>query len=403
MKRALKDGWFQMCAAVAGLAAVVSLIGGTVSRHMAPDPAPASAPAAVDPFKAAQAQAPAAPAARAPAETLIVPPSAPVPASAPAPAPAPPPAPAPKMTLTGTGVGNAQGIAAGAGGGIARFFGIGGTPAQVAAVQPLPQARYVTPAKPGLFVVDAAGGGDTTSLRDAAYSAANGDKIRVKPGAYDGPVEIEGKSVVIAGEGRDPGAVTISHTGRSAAVVVRDGALDMEKIRVVYGQAMESPPAEPHGALYATGSNVTLRNVELGSGSLNAPPLIVEKGAKASRVTVEDSYFMGGRANVVIRGKVAAKFTRTRFNQPELAIVAWLDASVEIADGRFDSGKKINVYEGADAAVSGAQRPVVDRVRGAEATGIEQLFGPSRGAAARGRSGFSRDIFRAGRKPGQLP
>lgn len=402
MKRALKDGWFQMCAAVAGLAGVVSLIGTTISHRTTPDPAPASAPAAVDPFKAAEAQAPAtAPSpARPPAETLVVAPSgAPPPAPVLAPTPPPAPAQAPKMTLTGTGVGNANGIAAG-GAGIARFFGIGGTPAP--AVPALPQARYVTPAKPGLFVVDAAGGGDTTSLRDAAYSAATGDKIRVKPGTYDGPVEIEGKSVVITGEGRDPGAVTISHTGPSASVVVRDGSLELEKIRVVYGRAMESPPAEPHGALYATGSNVTLRNVELGSGSLNAPPLIVEKGSKASRVTVEDSHFMGGRANAVIRGKVAAKFTRTRFVQPEVLLVAWLDASIEIVDCRSDLPGKFNVYEGADITVTGAQKPRVDRSRGSEATGVEQLFGPTRAQAAR-RSGFSRDIFRAGRKPGQLP
>jgi hypothetical protein len=62
----------------------------------------------------------------------------------------------------------------------------------------------------------------------------------------------------------------------------------------------------------------------------------------------------------------------------------------------------ISAYEGATAAVSGAQKPPVVTTRGKDATALEQAFG-GRNAVARGGGGFARDIFRRGRKPGTIP
>ena len=305
--------------------------------------------------------------------------------------------------LTGAGVGNPQGIvgAPPAGGGLAGLLGtlMGRTPPALPLGAP---AQLVVPAKPGVFSVDAAGGGDTVSLRDAAFSAKSGDQIVVKPGIYAGPVEIVGKKIRIKGVASDPGAVAIKHSGRSAAIVVREGGLELDSVRVLFGNSGEYPPSEPHGALYVAGSSVLLRNVELGSADASAP-LIAEQSGKPTKIEVYGGQLMGGQANAIFRGPVRVKFTGTQFDGYKLPVVAWLDAAVELVDCRFDSGglASINAYEGATASVSGAQKLRVDAARGKDATTLEQSFGGAKAAIARG--GFSRDIFRRGRKPGTIP
>lgn len=412
MKRVAKDGWFQMFAAIAGLAAVVSLLNRIeVKSGSAPTASAAAAPAASP--APASAPAPAAVPAGPPEERItpltsansslgLVSPSAPPPAAAvpppPAPAAAAAPAPAPQMTLTGTGVGNSQGIPSSAGGrGIVSLIGglLGGGSTRPV----LPPPGFVRPARPGVFNVDPAGGGDTTSLRDAAASASDGDLILVKPGRYDGPVEVVSKKVTIKGLGNDAGAVTVSHSGPAASVVVRDGTLTMEKVRVMYGSSGEFPPREPHGALYAAASTVVLKGVELGVPGTGEPALIAEQGDKATTITVEDSELMGGRATVMLRGPLRARFVRTKISG-RLAAAAWLEARVSFVDCRFDAQAAVSAYEGALAGFSGAGAPRVVTARDADSSAIEANFGSTAAAA---RRGFSRDIFRRGREPGALP
>ena len=185
-------------------------------------------------------------------------------------------------------------------------------------------------------------------------------------------------------------------------MMVRDGGLELENVRVLYGSSGEYAPSEAHGALYATGSMTTLRKLELGSSGSYAPALIIEQGNKPSRLTVEESKLIGSIPNVIIRGPVKAKFYRTEFDGAK-PLVAWLDASVELSNCLFKATASavVNVYEGAAVVVTGAQRPRIDGTRGSDATSYERAFGPSAAAVARG--GFMRDIFRKGRKPGTLP
>ncbi|UPT73495.1 MAG: hypothetical protein M0D55_16735 [Elusimicrobiota bacterium] len=223
----------------------------------------------------------------------------------------------------------------------------------------------------------------------------------MRPGIYEGPVEVTDKSLRITGQGSDPGAVTIRHSGRMAGVVVRNGSLEMEKVRVMYGTPNEFPIREPHGALYATGSTVLLRRVELGTPGFGEPALIAEQGDRPSRLTVVDSELMGGRATVILRGPLKARFTRAKI-AGRLPVAAWLEASVELADCRYDDAPQteINAYEGATATVTGPRRPRVVGVRGSESTAVEAYFGSSTSLV---RRAFSRDIFRRGRAPGTLP
>lgn len=424
-KRLMKDGWFQMFAAVGGVALVVSILGGVSTRGV-PPPAPAAAAAAAAPSMAAPAAAPPDPALAAAAGGPITPPAPSSsdlatysgvnpasrspgalimgPASPPPPSASPPQA-APQITLTGTGVGNTAGIVGGQGGGFGGLLGgLLGTPRATQQLIPIPTHR-VTPSKPGVFTVGPSGtpGVDTASLRDAAYSASNGDLILVKPGTYEGPVEILNKSVRIRGTGAYPAAVIVRWTSPGAALSVRGGALDLENIRVERGAFHEPRKSEPGGALYAAASALTMRKVELDSSDSTAPPLIVEEGGKPARVTAEDSRISTIGAGALIRGAVKATFTRVTFHATKRPLAAWIDAAIELRDCVFlDTGEPsvIHAYEGARVTLTGKQRPYVSAVRGAEATGFEDSFGGARTAPG---GSFARDIFRRGRQPGTFP
>jgi hypothetical protein len=313
-------------------------------------------------------------------------------------------------------VGNAQGIpdpALRAGGGFGgllnSLMGVpqAAQPASTAmqAQAALPPLFRVAPSRPGIFTVAPAGtpGADTSSLRDAVFSAASGDLILVKPGTYDGPVSVQGKTLRIRGAGARPGDVSVRWTGPGAAVSVRNGTLDLEKIRVERGAYYEFPRTEPGGAVYAVASTLNLRNAELSSTDASSPPLIVEQGDKATRVAAEDVLLSGSNANMLVRGAVKAKLTRVTFEAYKRPLAAWIDAVVELYDCRFlDNGEPLLLaYEGARVAAMSGKIPRLNTVRGADATSFEESFGSKRVVNARG--GFSRDIFRRGRRPGTLP
>ncbi|MDP3543962.1 MAG: hypothetical protein Q8T11_15970 [Elusimicrobiota bacterium] len=429
-KRLLKDGWFQMFAAVGGVACVVSILGGVSTRHAPPSPAPAVAAPSAPSMGAKATALPEPAAAVAAAEGEITPPA---PSSSdlatysgvnaasrspgaliapPAASPPPPPQPAPQITLTGTGVGNTAGIVGAPPGGgtlsglLSGLMGSSARAPLAAALPALPPLFRVAPSRPGIFTVGPAGtpGADTSSLRDAVYSASNGDLILIKPGTYEGPVEVLNKSVRIRGTGGYSAAVVVRWTGPGATISVRNGTLDLEKIRLERGAYQEYQKAEPGGALYAVASTLSFRGVELDSGDIAAPPLIVEQGDNPARVEAEDSRISTIGAGVLIRGPVKASFTRMTFHATSRPLAAWIDAAVSLRDCVFlDTGSPsvIHAYEGARVAVTGKQKPYVSGVRGAEATGFEDSFGGARTAAAGG--GFARDIFRRGRKPGSFP
>lgn len=435
-KRLLKDTWFQMFAAIGGVAYVVSVLGTTTATHSPPAaaakaaalpaapavpvPAPASAvrDEVITPAPASSSDLAAyngVTAATRDPSALVMGPSSPAP---PPPAAAPAPSSPPKFTLTGTGVGNTQGIVGGAVGGLGTINsllgGLLGSPQAATSVatrapparKPIPSYNRVVPSRPGVITVgpSAGAGVDTTSLRDAAFSAGNGDLILVKPGAYEGPVEVTGKSVRIRGTGAYPGAVTVRWTGPGATISVRGGSLDLEKLWIERGAYDEFPRAEPGGAVYAYASALTMRQVQLNSNDAAAPPLIVEKGDKAARVEAEDSKLIGSTANLLVRGAVKVKLTRVSFDSYSRPLAAWIDAAVELVDCRFldtVTPPVISAYEGARVGVAGKQKPRIDTTRGSESTAFEEAFGGGRPAASGG--GFARDIFRRGRKPGDFP
>ena len=406
MKGLLKDSWFQMFTAVAASAAVVSALGVvTASRSPEPAapaagsaPAAAAAPAAPAPVSA-PAAGPITPAPRSSSELATY-------GSAVPPASQPPPPP-PQMTLTGAGVGNTQGIVGvPAGGGVSGFLsGLlgGGARTQPAQTTVLP-ANRVLAARAGVFNVGPGTDADTPSLRDAVFSASSGDLIIVRPGSYDGPVEVLNKSLRIRGAGARPADVTVRWAGRGATISVRGGSLELERVRVERGTSFDFPKTEPGGAVYAVASTLLLRKVELDSADYAAPPLILEQGDRAARATVEDSKLSGSRANLLVRGPVKVKLARVSFEGFQLPLAAWIDAAVELEDCRFLGAEPvpaISAYEGARVTMTGRQKPRVNTARGAESTAIEDSFGVKRASIARG--GFSRDIFRRGRRPGSLP
>lgn len=436
-KKLLKDSWFQMFTAIAGVAYVVSALGTASTRHGA---APASPPAAV-PEAAKPVAAPAPAAAAAPSGIGAQGPITPSPRSSsdlatysgaspasafdPGAPPAPPgsaaganPGAPPRMTITGTGVGNTQGIVGVSGGGMGAINGLlsslmgipqaARAPAATgqAAAAALPPLFRVAPSRPGIFTVGPPGmtGADTPSLRDAVFSAASGDLILVRPGTYEGPVEVLNKSVRIVGTGGHAGAVIVNWTGAGATISARNATLGLENIRIERGPNFVYPKTEPGGAVYAIASALTMRKVELESSDQSSPPLIVEQGDKPARVAADDSRLISAWAGMLVRGPVKVKLTRVTFESTSRPLAAWIDSAIELVDCRFlGTGAEIviNAYEGARVTVTGKQKPRINTVRGAESTPFEESFGAKRVAMARG--GFARDIFRRGRRAGTLP
>lgn len=430
-----KDSWFQMFAAVGAVAYLVSVLGTVSTRHAAPAQpqiavgAPAAAvaqPSATPASVPAPAPAPAVQPASSPPDGEVITPPRPGssdlatyngPGRSPGAlvmAPTEPPPPPPKFTLTGTGVGNTQGIvgAPAAGGGalaqmLVSMMGGGPQTSQVAAMPPLGRvsvpktptlapANWVIPARAGVFTVGPPGmaGADTNSLRDAVYSAASGDLIMVHPGYYSGPIEIHNKSVRIKGLGATPGAVVVSWNGHGATLTVRGGSLDIDRVRIEREASAALPITEPGGAVYAVASTVNMNKVALSSTDAVAPALILERGDKPARVTVEDSVLSGGLANVLVRGAVQVRFVRTVFGVTARPFAAWIDTVAEFVQCSFpDSGMEtiIFAYEGAQVVITGKQKPRISTTRGPEATAFEESFGPRVGA---GGNGFSRDIFK---------
>lgn len=425
MKKVFKDAWFQMFAGIGVAAYLVSLLGSASTRSdsapsASPDvPAAAAAPAApaaaspITPTAAPSSELATfnpPPAAAAPAVPAAAAPAAPA-AAAPPVAP-PPSSPPPKMTLTGSGVGNAQGIPGGAGGGMGGLAGLlnsmigGGAPqAQVSMTPQAPVIPYsrVTPSRSGVFTVGPAGtpGTDTASLRDAVFSAGNGDLIVVKPGSYIGNLEVMNKSVRIRGAGAAITDVSVLYDGRGPAISVRNGELDLENLTVGHAAGNDPDILEPTGVVYAIGSALSMRRVNLNSLDYRAPSLLAELGEKPTRITVSDSTMQ----DMAVRGAVKAKLTRVSFvNFTRNPVAAWIDAYVELIECRFAANKEpvISAYEGARVVVTGEQKPRISAERGGETAAIEESFGSKKRAATRA-SGFAKDIFRRGRRPGSLP
>jgi hypothetical protein len=428
-KKLFKDSWFQLFAAIAGTAYLVSALGTVTTRTGAAPAAPAAAVPAPAKSVAAPASAPA-PASIPNEESAITPAprsSSDLATYSGSPAPsgpdlvAPPPnhgagsdPPAPKMTLTGAGVGNTQGIV---GPGVNMGGGMGAINGLIGRLMGVPQAAQapagiaplsrVVPAHKGVFRVGQSvlANPDTASLRDAVFSAADGDLILVLPGTYDGPILVQNKSVRIRGLGARIDDVKVIWAGRGATIGVRNGKLELEKMWIERRPDQEFPRSEPGGSVYAIASTLSLRNADLVSFDPSSPALIVEQGDKPTRVTVDGGHFGSTVVNAVVRGPVKAKFSHVYFNSPRRPAVAWIDAVLEFSDCSFghgaDAKPEIVAYEGARAVVTGKEKPPVITTRGADAGAIEQMFGSKRVAIARG--GFTRDIFRRGRRPGTLP
>jgi len=422
-KKIAADPWFQMFAAVAGTAAVISMFGTVSTRHNAPLKAPAPAATAA-PAAPVAAPAPAA----GPSGEAIAPapksssdlatydpqpgaeaPGGPTGAAPPAPDATPPP----RMTLTGTGVGNTQGIvgAPQAGGGAVNgflaMFGVRQQQAQAVPQVIEPPYSPVVPQHKGVFRVGPAGamGADTSSVRDAVFSAASGDLILVEPGTYDGSLNFADKNVRIRGVGKEPGSVVITFTGPGSAIGFRAGTLDLQNLRVVRGAFQEFPLSRPGAAVHVAAGVLTMRNVELHSDDAAAPPLLVEHGDKQSTVMAAASALSGSRVNLIARGPAKVKFSGVTFDAALRPIVAWLDAVIELKDCRFlnSSGETaINAYENARVIMTGKQKVKVQTERGKDATSSEEIFGATVKPAIT-RSGFARDIFRRGRRVGDLP
>ena len=143
---------------------------------------------------------------------------------------------------------------------------------------------------PTRLTVDAAGGGDYRTVKDAMLSARQGDTIAVRPGTYKGALNIS-SDITIAGEG-----------GRSK--VILEGGPEDDLVTFTRGSAKligltirivgSVPPGTMRGAIYVEGGTPLIEDCDL-SSSLGSAVYI--RGAASNPIirtsTLRDSLGAG--------------------------------------------------------------------------------------------------------------
>jgi hypothetical protein len=148
------------------------------------------------------------------------------------------------------------------------------------------------PASAGVIVVDAAGGGDFTSLEAAVAAAADGDTLLVRPGHYgifDSSMLISGRSLVIAADGTGP------------VLTKPFGILGTGERIVLRGLTIEAGPSDGNTGLHCVGGDVFVegctirgRDGDYFTGSIVGGTAVTSSGG---RLVLKDCVLEGGRGS----------------------------------------------------------------------------------------------------------
>ena len=374
MKRILSDGWFQTFAAIVGLC----LLATAYDRFVVHE---AAAVGAAPPVPAAAAPA-------APAPVL----------DAPGRAPAPRPAEADVLAegakrspvdMVRPPAEEAKGV-------------LGQEGAAAAPAAPNFPIFRIAPKKRGVWVVSQDEGADvdSPSIARVIFSAADGDEIRIRPGKYAEPLEVEGKILTFRGTGDRPEDVVLTSPDAAAVLKVVRGGVKLMNLLI--------EPQEGLGAaaVYATAGRVTLRGVV--ARSWTGPAVQAAQGGETQTVIdAASSRLDGGYADMLIRGKARVTVKDVDFTNALQPIVVWRDTAVGVKSCRFPRGNpRARLYVDGDSSIAVEDSPTappVARRSDADAVHDKARFGADRqgplrlgGAAANAPAKkWLKDIFNA--------
>lgn len=429
MKALRSDPWLQAFAAVAVLAAgfmtVDFLRGAARSAETAASTALAAPSKAVEQLAggamndalrvAQQSAAPGGPITplNAAGSQALASPSPPAPAAA-APAPA---APAPTLTVTPPPPQAVNPFGSGPFGSL--FGGSSGQPAAAPAPQHLGR-----PKKPGEWVVDSSGAADadTRSLASALYSAVDGDLITLRPGNYAESGLVTNKSVRVRGTGKRPDETKVLFD-LDPTWHVNGGLLELENLRVVKTRSLAG--TENNGAaLSVQSAKARLTDVELSVNGVTGAALRVGAGGK---VTMTGGLLQGTHADLLVRGKGEATLRRVTLKHDINPAIAWAGgyARLEACKVALAPRGSFKAYEGGSIAGYVAAKKRDQPERAADSLAFGAPAGAAPGLADEENdpaqalykiipipgakpqqpptgSRFRKDIFRPGRRPGDI-
>lgn len=300
----------------------------------------------------------------------------------------------------------------------------------------MPAGRHLgRPRKSGEWVVDQAGGAgsDTTSLRDAVFSAVSGDTILLRPGDYADGLDLGGKDLTLRGSGARRDEVRIVLTDQPT-LLVSGGTTRLENLSIVKRPSPSG--ADVNGAaLSVAAGTARLKGVELEVEGLPGAALRAADGAK---VYFDGGALKGTHADAMLRGRAHAEFKGASFAHDINPVIAWNGARAVLRDCRLRLDKRgaVRAYEG--GSVTGADEPLSSKRSSEERAADSRAYGTPPAVALQGSgsasgsdpnsalyqiipmiqgnapggpqgggqpavgSRFRKDIFRPGRKAGDI-
>ena len=400
MKRILADGWFQMFTAVAGLSVLIWAFDRRAPAPLLPEP-PTAAVYSM-PLSSVRSSPAAAP--------VSAPASMPVsaPAAAPVSAPVLPP------SAARTAASRAEAASRLSPENYVRA-GSGNAPRSVAGESPSPMGAApsaaasgsfpifrIAPKTTGRWIVSNQEGPDvdSPSIARVIFSAADGDLILIRPGMYLEPLMVLHKTLTFRGLGAKPEEVLITSPSPTAVLEIFHGTVNLVNLRIEPEKGFSATAA----AVYVVSGRVALRDVV--ARSQGAAIQAAQGQGSDTVVEAASSRLDGAYADVLVRGKARVAMKNVDFTNARQPLVLWRDTELRLDSCRFpkDAKARIYAYEESSVSVNGTPSapPVFTKRADPDAAADKAKFASDQKSGQPARAGWMKDIFRPGRKPGDL-
>jgi hypothetical protein len=241
---------------------------------------------------------------------------------------------------------------------------------------------------------------DSPSIARVIFSAADGDLVLIRPGMYLEPLMVLNKTLTFRGLGARPEEVLITSPSPTAVLEIFHGTVNLVNLRIEPEKGFSATAA----AVYVVSGRIALRDVV--ARSQGAAIQAAQGQGSDTVVEAASSRLDGAYADVLVRGKARVAMKNVDFTNARQPLVVWRDTELRLDSCRFpkDAKARIYAYEESSVSVNGTpSAPLVFTKRAdPDAAADKAKFASDQKTRQPTRAGWTKDIFRPGRKPGDL-